>query len=152
MRPIQLRTFTDSSGKLEGPVLKTNKRVNCKNAQCKTTNLNQFSFKQCHQQQHHNCYLPQNKWQSVGGVKQTKQLPLIEVENSTIYLVISFCFFTSKHMLLKWLSFFFFFFRLNCLTSQSGCLGQTVGSNTLFISNSQLVPSVTFISMLRRGF
>lgn len=74
-------------------VFKTNKRVlTAKTLGVKQQTSINFTFKRCHQQQHHHCYLPQSKWQSVGGVKQTKQLPLIEVENSTIYWVISFCF------------------------------------------------------------
>lgn len=38
----------------------------------------------CHYYQHRYCYLPHDKQQSVGGVKHTKQLSLIEVENHTI--------------------------------------------------------------------
>lgn len=37
----------------------------------------------CHYQ-HRYCYLPQDKQHSVGGVKHTKQLSLIEAENQTI--------------------------------------------------------------------
>lgn len=67
--------------------------------------------------------------------RQSK-LPLIEVEKSTVYWVISCWVFFLETMLLKWLSFFFFFWRFNKLTSRTESLRQAVGFNAFPASNS----------------
>lgn len=55
----------------------------------------------CHYYQRCYCYLLKDKQHSVGGVKHTKQLPLIEAENHTIKWLIWFVFL--NHSLLYYL-------------------------------------------------
>lgn len=54
----------------------------------------------CHYYRDCYCYLTQDKQHSVGGVKHTKQLPLIEVQNSTIKWLV-WCFFLNGTLLKK---------------------------------------------------